>query len=145
MLRASSQVEGNPANLASLVEGAITESDVACGNSLLHFAEVALSDDKEVIELARNTVTEEMGEAAMIDAAGIIANFQRMVRIADGTGIPLDEPVVMMTQDLRSNLGLNEYGSADNTPGLVLPKKLLGKILSPILPAILKRMGRSRQ
>jgi len=144
MLRASSQVEGNPANLASVVEGANTESDVASGEALLDFAEVALGDDSEDIEQARNTVVEEMGEAAMVDAAGIIANFQRMVRIADGTGIPLDEPVAMVTQDLRSNLGINDYGSADNTPALALPKKLLGKMLSPILPVILKRMAKSR-
>jgi hypothetical protein len=144
MLRASSQVEGNLANLASLVEGAGTESDVASGEALLHFAEVALDDDQAAITQARHTVIEAMGEAAMIDAAGIIANFQRMVRIADGTGIPLDEPVVMVTQALRSNLGLNQYGSADNTPTLALPKKLLGKMLSPILPVILKYMVKSR-
>lgn len=52
----------------------------------------------------------------MVDAAGVIANFQRMVRIADGTGIPLDEPVAMLTTDIREELGLNHYGSADRTP-----------------------------
>ena len=145
MLRASSQVEGNLANLASVVKGANTESDVASGEALLHFAEVALGDDQAAIKQARDTVIEELGEAAMIDAAGIIANFQRMVRIADGTGIPLDEPVAMMTQDLRSDLGINEYGSAGNTPSLALPKKLLGRILRPILPALMKRMARPRK
>ena len=45
----------------------------------------------------------------MVDAAGVIANFQRMVRIADGTGIPLDKRVVALTADLRDELGLNDY------------------------------------
>ena len=81
----------------------------------------------------------------MIDAAGIIANFQRMVRIADGTGIPLDEPVAMMTQDLRSDLGINKYGSAGNAPSLAFPKRLFGRILRPILPALMKRMARPRK
>lgn len=30
-----------------------------------------------------------MGVEAMVDAAAVASNFERMVRIADGTGIPL--------------------------------------------------------
>ena len=42
-----------------------------------------------------------------------------MVRIADGCGIALDDIMVEMTEDLRADLGINEFGSADNTPGVV--------------------------
>ena len=35
----------------------------------------------------RQRVLEELGEPSMIDAAGIVANFQRMVRIADASGM----------------------------------------------------------
>ena len=49
----------------------------------------------------------------MVDAAGVIANFQRMVRIADGTGIPLtDNRLVALTVDLRDELGINDYPTA---------------------------------
>ncbi len=54
----------------------------------------------------------------MVDAAGVIANFQRMVRIADGIGIRLDDPVMMLTADIRVDLGINDYG------GRRTPKRL---------------------
>jgi hypothetical protein len=86
---------------------------------------------------------DELGENAMVDAAGVIANFQRMVRIADGTGIPLDTPVAMMTSSIREDLGINEYGSASNTPALSLPQRLLGRVLQPALPLVVKLMTRN--
>jgi len=44
---------------------------------------------------------------AMVDAAAVVANFSRMVRIADGTGIPLDDMMAEYSSDLREDLGLN--------------------------------------
>ena len=38
----------------------------------------------------------------------MLGNFERMVRIADGTGIPLDGPVVAASNDFREELGLDE-------------------------------------
>ena len=45
--------------------------------------------------------------AALVDAAAVVGNFERMVRIADGTGIPLDKPVAMVSADMREELGLD--------------------------------------
>ena len=84
--------------------------------ALLAFAGMSLGDDAQAIAAARQLVLEELGEASMIDAAGIVANFQRMVRIADGTGIHLDGPVAALTADLREDLGINNYGAAQLTP-----------------------------
>ena len=56
-----------------------------------------------------------MGVQELVDAAGVVANFQRMVRIADGCGIPLDEFTRDATDDVREELGLHEYASAANT------------------------------
>ena len=64
---------------------------------LTEFAEAVVVGDAERIAAARGSVATELGDAAMVDAAAVIANFQRMVRIADSSGIPLDEPVLMMT------------------------------------------------
>lgn len=139
MLRVSSEVEGNAANLASVIEGDATDSAVPAGDVLLRFAEVSLGDDAQEIAQARAAVSEALGDAAMVDAAGIIANFQRMVRIADSSGIPLDTPVAMMTQDIRADLGLNDFGAAGNTPELGFIQKLLGRILGPFAWKILAR------
>ena len=46
-----------------------------------------------------------------MDAAGVIGNFQRMVRIADSTGIPVDGFMAESMSELRDALGLNDLPS----------------------------------
>ncbi len=141
MLRASSKVEAGAAevDLNALVDSRIIDSGVTAGRDLIEFAEAALGDDTASIREARQRLSESLGETAMVDAAGIIANFQRMVRIADGTGIPLDAPMAAITSDLRFELGINHYGSAGNTPAPSLFARLLARVAKPFLPGLLKR------
>jgi len=64
-----------------------------------------------------------------------------MVRIADGTGIPLDDMVAAMTADLREELGLNEFASAHRTKPVSILKKWLVTLMAPLfLRRIQKRM-----
>ena len=114
MLRASAQTSGQDVDLAVVVDGGSVPTNVPGGKGLLAFAETCLGDDSKAIANARQQVADELGEAPMIDAAGVIANFQRMVRIADGTGIPLDAPMEAMTADLRAELGISRYGEASS-------------------------------
>ena len=46
----------------------------------------------------------------------VAANFQRMVRIADSMGIPIDEKNVEVGAGIRQDLGLSRFASAENTP-----------------------------
>jgi hypothetical protein len=73
-----------------------------------------------------------MGPDALVDAAAVIACFQRLNRMADGTGIALDEQMVMMTAGLRDKLDVGDYVSARNTPKLRGFKKALATILRPL-------------
>ena len=43
----------------------------------------------------------------MVDAAGVASNFERMVRIADATGIPLGEGLEEFSSEVRLELGLD--------------------------------------
>ena len=112
MLRASGQTTGEDIDLQGIVEGNAVETGIPGGKALLTFAEAALGDDLQEIAAARNAVIEALGEAAMVDAAAVIAHFQRMVRIADGTGIQLDPQMAALTTDIRKQLGINNYASA---------------------------------
>ena len=140
MLRVSTQVSGEDVDLKGIVDGDKVATGVPFDKELIQFAEAALGEDEAAIKEARQGVAAKLGEAAMVDAAGVIANFQRMVRIADGTGIPLDKPMAMMTSEIREDLGLNTYGAAGNTPPLSIFQKLLARLLKPILPFVLRRM-----
>ncbi len=114
---------------------------------LVRFAEAALARDVEALAEARAQVAERMGPQALVDAAGIVANFQRMVRIADGSGIPLDTPLALVSAGMRDELGIDAYGSADATPAVVGLRRMLGRALLPLMPLLLQlfRPSRSRR
>ncbi len=65
----------------------------------------------------RAAVEAALGPEALVDAAATVANYQRMVRIADGCGIPLDRFTDEASAEWREGLGVNEYRSAVNTYG----------------------------
>ena len=69
----------------------------------------------ETLAEARARLAQAAGPPAMVDAAGVVANFQRMVRIADATGIPVDSYILERTGELPQRLGLTKYRSAANT------------------------------
>ena len=45
----------------------------------------------------------------MVDAAGVASNFERMVRIADATGIPLDARMEALSHEVRDTLHLERF------------------------------------
>jgi hypothetical protein len=48
----------------------------------------------------------------------MIGFFNIVDRVADATGIPLDEPLLLMSGDVRAELDLARFASAANTPGV---------------------------
>lgn len=142
MLRESSTIEGKQIDLQVVTSGRSITGAFPAEAELIRFVEAALGDDTEGIRLARNSLQKEVGTEAMIDAAAVIANFQRVVVIADGTGLPLDKPIALVTVGLRESLGINEYSSARHTPKLGRLMRLIGSGLSRILPFLLKRIAK---
>ncbi len=115
MLRESSQQTGILDSLN--LQGAVnpdSDSGVPHGSLLTAFAEAAVRQTDALPGL-REQIASELGVQQLVDAAGVVANFQRMVRIADGCGIPLDEFTKDATDDCREDLGLHEFASAANT------------------------------
>ncbi len=114
---------GRDVELDALTAGAeaADASGVDHAAELVTFAESAVAtyasgeDDSATLAEARAAVAEGVGPAGLVDAAAVVGNFQRMVRIADGTGIPLDPPMKLFTEDIRLDLGIDRFGSAANT------------------------------
>ena len=52
----------------------------------------------------------------MVDAAAVAANFQRMVRIADSIGIPVDEQRMPVAQPAIDQLELRRFSTSEHTP-----------------------------
>jgi hypothetical protein len=144
LLRVSSELSGESANLDAITDAsAAAASRVPHAEALLAFAEAVVNGSDEEVERTRDRVILETGPEATVDAACVIGNFQRMVRIADGAGISLDPPLNMISAGLQEELGLVSYGSAANTerPGRV--GRLMGRALAPMLGPIMRLMGRS--
>ena len=68
-----------------------------------------MSGDEATLTHARHAVIEVMSPEAMVDAAGVVSNFERMVRIADATGIPLDARMAALSQEVRDELHLERF------------------------------------
>jgi len=117
-------------------------SGVPGGEALTALAEAAVGGDEQALRAARESVRRALGDEALVDAAAVVGNFERMVRIADGTGIPLDEPMAMITADMRAELSIDAYGGAERTGEIRGAKRLAGRLLSRVLPTAFKLLAR---
>lgn len=95
------------------VQDATIGSGVVGGEALLAFADAVVSRDADAIQTAADRVAAVLGEEAIGDAAGVASNFERMVRIADATGIPLDDRMADASIDVRETLGLRDREGRD--------------------------------
>ena len=140
MLSLSADLSDATVNL-QMINGdeAATAGDVAHAKALMNFAEAFARRDESALLEARAQLLEEAGAAVLVDAAAVAANFQRMVRIADSTGIPLDARNVALSANIRKELDLQRFGSADNTPPATLKLRLLSLIAWPLAKRMLKK------
>ena len=110
MLRASIEYHGRDLDLRVVTEGSkIGDAGIPHGEKLVAFAEAAVSGDSAQTATARDELRAAIGSAGLVDAAAVVGNFQRMVRIADGTGIPVDAIVGTLSEDFRDEIGLENF------------------------------------
>ena len=83
------------------------DSGVPHGRALLEFATAVVDGDDSNLERTREAIRAEMGDAGVADAAAVASNFERMVRIADSIGIELGDWMESMTEEVRTELGLD--------------------------------------
>lgn len=115
-LRGSAQNAGKEIKLEAVMGQDADDCGIDNACALIAFVEAFINRDATTLAQARTVLVGETGSDAMIDAAAVAANFQRMVRIADATGIPIDKQVEEMTRDIQQQLGLRRFPSAVNTP-----------------------------
>lgn len=106
MLSWSSTEAGTPADLAAIAEGE-GDAGLPFGAELVAFAEAAGGFDDEALARARDRLSAVAGDAFMLDAAAIVANFEMMTRVADGTGarFPAESAAHRAQIDRRLDIG----------------------------------------
>ena len=86
------------------------ESGIANAGLLIEFAEAAVGADPARLDAAREAVIATMGEAALSDTAAVAALFNAIDRVADATGIPLEDEKAAMVDKLRNQMGVDWIG-----------------------------------
>ncbi len=104
---------------AALDRHHIGEVGVPAGKELLAFANAVELAERDADD-ARAHLIRVIGEEAALEAAAIIAAFNGLVRVADGTGIELDDGVFAASAHEREALGINRFAGAANSAGVTL-------------------------
>ena len=112
LLRASSEAIGEQAEL----EGTLGRGDggVEHGEAMARFAEAATRGGEELAAL-RDPLRAQLGDERFVEVAATIGIFNGLVRVADSTGIPLDDGTLKASVDFRKELGLDQFGGANNS------------------------------
>jgi hypothetical protein len=143
MLRASIETQGEKVDLRGLTDGkAAGESSIFGAAALVGFAEATLGGNADEIAVARDLVRSELGSEALVDAAAVIGNFERMVRVADGTGIPLDAAVNVATEEIRAELGIDAFASEERKSEVATWQRLMARAIDPLAKIGLRWQGR---
>ena len=116
MLRVSAQTNETDIDIQGIGGDADSaDQGIEFGAQLMQFAEAVARRDEEALPAARQALFDAAGPEVLVDAAGVAANFQRMVRIADSIGIPYDDTTSELGQQVREDLNLGEFATAQHT------------------------------
>ena len=83
------------------------ESGVPHGKLLIEFVEAVVGGDDARLARARQAIYETLGPAALVDAAGAVASFNAVVKVADGSGIQIDDSRQETAAKMRAELKLD--------------------------------------
>ena len=137
MLSLSADLSDNDVDL-NVINGE-GDGGVLHGSELRAFAEGLASRDEAALKVARDDLQRVGGDEVLVDAAGVAANFQRMVRIADATGIPVDDIMAGLAGDIPEQLDLRRFQSAEKSPEPGLAGRIKSKLLATLAMRLLKR------
>ncbi|MBT5779636.1 MAG: hypothetical protein HOI02_09540 [Rhodospirillaceae bacterium] len=115
-LRASAEYDGREIDLSvvTAVDDGIGGGGggIANGEELIRFANAVLGHDEVELAAARTAIAGTLGGAALADTAGVVSLFNAIVRVADSTGIPVEEQRAVDSADFRAAIGVDDFAAA---------------------------------
>ncbi len=109
MLRVSVSQSSLQVDLSGLRTGDAKALDaIPNARTLIRLADAFMDSEPDRLANIRDEAVSVIGELGVIETIGVAANFQRMVRIASGTGIPIDEPDSEFGTAVRAALNLSD-------------------------------------
>ncbi len=111
LLRASSQLDQKDYDLQSVTD-AHTDPGVAHGEHLRALTEATIRGDWLNLGPIRRRAEAAMGERCAVDALVVAAAFNGITRVADATGVPLDDNTAATTVSMRAETGIDDFAYA---------------------------------
>ena len=111
MLSWSSTKSGTVADIAAIADGE-GDAGLPFGAELIAFTDAVAGVDEGALMAARSALVASAGEAFMIDAAAVVANFEMMTRVADGSGARFPEAGADRRAAISEKLHINDFTSA---------------------------------
>ena len=108
LLRASGEKEAADYDLTAITDRS-KDSGVVHGELLTTLAEQIAGSAWQALRKTRASAIEAMGEQAATDALVVASAFNGITRVADATGIPLDENTEQTTVGMRDLVGLDAF------------------------------------
>lgn len=105
LLRGSGQHTGDDYSFDGIMDGE-SKTGIPHGRLLARFADAVHAGSFEAV---REEVRATLGEEALSDAAGVIAVFSAVVKVADGIGIPLEDFKAETSAGFREELGIDRF------------------------------------
>lgn len=96
-------------DLSAIVGSGDADGGVQNGTVLVEFVDAVLGHDEVRLPVIRNTMRSAVGDAGFVDACATVASFDAVVKLADGTGIPLEDWKESRTRDIRGALSINAF------------------------------------
>ena len=111
MLSWSSTKSGAPADIGAIADGQV-DAGLPHGAELVAFTDAVAGVDEAALVAARAALVACAGEPFMIDAAAVVANFEMMTRVADGSGARFPEQGAEHRAAIADKLHINDFTSA---------------------------------
>ncbi len=108
MLSSSAIAFGYDFNLAAIGNPSIP-TGIPGGTELLGFVDAVFEAGNPGVGTAQSAVIDALGSESLVDAAGVLGNFEMMNRVAEGTGIPLPAQTIDRMRYEIDALGLGDF------------------------------------
>ena len=78
---------------------------------LMSLADAVLGSDEAALAAAQAAIRGRLGDAVLVDSAGIVAQFNAIDRVADATGTPIEDDKAADTVALRAAMGIDRFAA----------------------------------
>lgn len=112
LLRRSGTRTETSFNLGKLTDTSELAIGITAESTLLALVEAVLAGSQSAVQIACKHAMSDLGEKATVEAIAVIAGFNGITKIANGTGLPLDPETHISTQKMRAETLIDDYSES---------------------------------